>query len=198
MTRQFETAPTSVPNIRKAVLSLILPIKSDKTLKIIDAGCGKGELASALARSGHEVICADIMNNLSPASGLEFRQADFNRRLPFQDCCFDIVVCTEVIEHLENPRHVMREFKRIVKNGGSIIISMPNVLHPVGKLYFLLTGHLYGFSHKQYMLNGHISPVSIHDMKQICGELELKIEKVRYNGIGKGVVIFKIRKQTQQ
>jgi len=193
MTRQFETAPTSSPNIQKAILSLI-PTTSDRAFKILDAGCGKGSLARALSFPGNEIICSDIMNNLDPVCRFEFRQADFNKKLPFQDGYFDIIVCSEVIEHLENPRHVLREFKRIAKPGGYILISMPNILHFVGRIYFLLKGNLYGFSQKQYDSNGHISPFSINEMKRMCGELNLKIETFKYNGIGKGTVIFKIRK----
>src|SRR3989344_3716857 len=45
--------------------------------------------------------------------------------LPFKDGEFDIVLCMSVLEHLEDPPRAIREMRRVLKTGGSIIISVP-------------------------------------------------------------------------
>lgn len=52
-------------------------------------------------------------------------------RLPFKNSFFDIVICGEVLEHLEHPETCLREIKRILKDDGTVLISTPNGSNPV-------------------------------------------------------------------
>ena len=47
--------------------------------------------------------------------------------LGFKDSVFDRIVCFEVLEHLQSPFQAMKEFRRVLKNNGEIIVSIPNV-----------------------------------------------------------------------
>ncbi len=59
----------------------------------------------------------------------------------------------EVMEHLENPHHTIREIERILKPKGLFILSMPNVLHLFSRLIFLKNGELPRWSRE----NNHIA-----------------------------------------
>jgi SAM-dependent methyltransferase len=61
-------------------------------------------------------------------------------RIPFDDATFDLVTCTEVVEHLENFRHALREAARVTKPGGLIVVSTPNILTLRSRLSFLSRG----------------------------------------------------------
>jgi SAM-dependent methyltransferase len=66
---------------------------------------------------------------------------DFNQeelRLPFKDNKFDLIICTEVIEHLLWPQSILKEFHRILNNGGILILSVPNVVSLTYRVAWML------------------------------------------------------------
>ncbi len=81
--------------------------------------------------------------------------------LDFPDCMFDNVVCLEALEHVEDPRIVLREMKRVLKKDGSIYILIPaeNLLFQViWPLWTLWRGRIWKGSHlHQYKKNQVIS-----------------------------------------
>lgn len=57
----------------------------------------------------------------------DFRRADFEcDRLPWADATFDAVTCMHVVEHLNNPAHVISEATRVLKHGGQIYLETPH------------------------------------------------------------------------
>lgn len=101
----------------------------DHPTKILDVGSGTGVAAENLKRFG-VVYGIDI----SPKSIEEARK--YNRcdkcyvgiaeELPFEDGMFNVVVCTEVLEHLLDPSKALSEMNRVLIMGGNLIISTPN------------------------------------------------------------------------
>lgn len=49
---------------------------------------------------------------------------------PFKDCSADIIICEHTLEHLKYPSKVLREFHRIIKPHGSVVIEVPHFSHP--------------------------------------------------------------------
>lgn len=94
--------------------------------KVLDIPSGAGAFTQRLIKNKIEVHSADI-ENLMQVSNAHFRRADMNQDLPYPDGFFDAVVCIDGIEHLERPFDFIRESCRILKTGGSLIISTPNI-----------------------------------------------------------------------
>ena len=93
--------------------------------RILDFGAGKGELVSLLAQmDGMEVHGADIMERPEniPAY-VNWYQQDLNDTLMCDPASFDAVICSEVIEHLENPRTVFGNLFAALKPGGKLVVS---------------------------------------------------------------------------
>jgi SAM-dependent methyltransferase len=99
---------------------------------VLDAGCGVGYGSNILARSGaRQVIAVD-----AASAALEAAQADVHpsvrllqgdvRRLPLDDGSCDVVVCFEVIEHLDDPEVALDEFARVLSPDGVLAVSSPN------------------------------------------------------------------------
>jgi SAM-dependent methyltransferase len=70
-------------------------------------------------------------------------RADVNERLPFSDAIFDGAVCSEVLEHVRDPRMVLAEIRRVLKPGASTIVTVPFYFHYHGDPddYSRLTPH---------------------------------------------------------
>jgi SAM-dependent methyltransferase len=100
--------------------------------RVLDAGCGVGYGSRMLAQRRPDSLAAvDISEEaLAEARGLlgddfELQRADI-RDLPFDSESFDVVVCFEVIEHVERQAEAIAEFKRVLRRDGMLLISSPN------------------------------------------------------------------------
>jgi SAM-dependent methyltransferase len=97
--------------------------------EVLDAGCGVGYGTRLLAE--HDParlvgvdISAEALSH-APADSAELVEADL-RDLPFPADSFDVVVCFEVIEHVEGHDRVLDELRRVLRPGGTLLISSPN------------------------------------------------------------------------
>jgi 2-polyprenyl-3-methyl-5-hydroxy-6-metoxy-1,4-benzoquinol methylase len=100
--------------------------------RVLDAGCGWGYGSNILADGGADnVIGIDIAETVVEASGAIVRenvtvQLGDVSDLEFADDSFDLVVCFEVIEHIERRGEALAEFARVLAPGGLLLISSPN------------------------------------------------------------------------
>ena len=131
--------------------------------RVLDVPAGNGPLGDRLRSSGYDVAQADINDERA-----DYVHANMEQRLPFEDACFDAVLCLEGIEHVTTQQQLLAELVRVTRPGGVITISTPNVSNLYSRLNFLFTGHYYqfdpgafGFATPGAMLDkGHIAPVS--------------------------------------
>ena len=100
--------------------------------RVLDAGCGTAYGSAILAAAeAREVVGVDVASDVLAAvsaempDGVELQEADVSK-LPFPDDSFDVVVCFEVIEHVEDADAVLDEFARILADDGLLAISSPN------------------------------------------------------------------------
>lgn len=109
--------------------------------RILDLPAGLGQFTDALRRAGHTVVPADINRHRD-----DYVYADMGVRLPFGDGEFDAAVCLEGIEHMLDPALLLGELMRVVRPGGRVVLSTPNVMNFYSRLQFLLTGTFYQFN----------------------------------------------------
>ena len=122
-------------NMHQAIYELL---KDKKRGYLLDAACGKGELGGALEKAGHQVFYMDKYDQ--PQDTGHFVKANLNDFFPYKNEQFDFVVCAESLQYLENHEKLFREFRRVLKTGGSLIISFPNILTVSSRLYFFEKG----------------------------------------------------------
>jgi SAM-dependent methyltransferase len=94
--------------------------------KLLDAGCGRrmafcSELSGVAQVVGIDLDSLDTQNERSP-----FGVRGDLGGLPFPSNYFDVIISRSVVEHLENPNEVFREFSRVLRTGGIAVISTPN------------------------------------------------------------------------
>ena len=127
----------------EAALRLLAGMPSGR---VLDAPCGEGILTRELAALGHTVWACDLNPMaLGSTEGIRFEVVDLNAPLPYADNFFDAVVSLEGIEHLEAPALCLQEFARVLRTGGRLVLSTPNVNNVQSRLHYLLTGRFAGF-----------------------------------------------------
>lgn len=103
-----------------------------KERTVLDAGCGTGYGSRLLAAGGaREVVGVDIaqavLESVAPSMPDSVRlQAGDLRKLDLDDDMFELIVCFEVIEHVDDPSTVLDELVRVLAPGGLLLISSPN------------------------------------------------------------------------
>jgi SAM-dependent methyltransferase len=105
----------------------------------IDVGCGSGLYASLCRERGNAVFGIDITSQVrtAHARGLSVCWGNVERALPFPDKCFSIALCSEVVEHLLQPEQMLSELHRVLKPGGTLILTTPNYGHWVLRVLYL-------------------------------------------------------------
>jgi 2-polyprenyl-3-methyl-5-hydroxy-6-metoxy-1,4-benzoquinol methylase len=93
---------------------------------------------------------------------------DLNQSLNLPDASFDGILSTEVIEHLENPRAVAREWHRLLKPGGWVVMTTPNNRSLRSLLSLAVTGHFVAFQDSCYP--AHITALVEKDLVRILKE----------------------------
>ena len=107
--------------------------------RVLDLGCGTGDLARHLAAAGLRVTGCDISSNMlacaaayDPTASVELvRLAPGWRMLPFATATFDAVVAASVLEYVCSPGEVLKECARVLRPGGVMLCTVPDPTHPV-------------------------------------------------------------------
>jgi 2-polyprenyl-3-methyl-5-hydroxy-6-metoxy-1,4-benzoquinol methylase len=97
--------------------------------EILDVGCGSGANSEALAARGHTLHGVDLSETAITryrSRGFEGRVGDLESGLGYPDAMFDVVFCSEVIEHMTSPEVLAAEMCRVLKPGGLLVLSTPN------------------------------------------------------------------------
>lgn len=110
----------------------------------LDVGCGDARTSGLwLHERGCRYVGADISANAvrqAQALGLDARVVSDAAELPFEDNAFEGVLAVEVLEHVFEPQHAVQEFYRVLKPGGVLFVSLPNVAYWRRRLELLLLG----------------------------------------------------------
>lgn len=171
-------------NTHNIVESLLLEDKNNK--KVLDIPSGAGAFTYRLLRKGIEIHSADI-ENIMQVDNPHFMNADMNQALPYKDSFFDAIVCIDGIEHIERPFDFIRECYRVLKNGGVLIVSTPNIHSLRSRWRWFLTGHhnkcKTPLDERNVSPLHHINMMSYTEMRYLLHTNGLSIEKVTTNRI---------------
>jgi len=126
--------------IQRAVLARTPSLNLPTGARVLDAPCGSGALTVALAELGFSAIGADLDAAATALLGPSFTQANLDTALPWPNEHFDAVFSTEGIEHLENHFSFLREIGRILKPGGFLILTTPNITALRSRVRFFGSG----------------------------------------------------------
>lgn len=169
-----ETSAVRLPNeglstdkIIRATMAKIRELAPNLRGDYLDVGAGNGDLIDRVVREFPvKARAADYRDDLITLGDVKVDVVDLNTQpLPYPEATFDLVTCTEVIEHLEHFRAALREISRVLRPGGVFVVSTPNVLNVRSRLRYLFFGfpNMFGplqlGDDRHHSTHGHINPV---------------------------------------
>lgn len=160
----------STDKILNAVVKIFKSkFKDSDTGSHLDIGSGAGTLVELIKKVSPKFSanCIDYTDQLINDKTIPLDVVDLNfDKIPHPDNSFDFVSCTEVVEHLENYRLIIREAYRVTKPNGLAVFTTPNILNLNSRLRYLtygfhtLFGPLRVNRAEAFSTGGHITPVS--------------------------------------
>jgi len=109
---------------------------------VLDIGCYDGQISALIKDRGNTVYGVDISESavdMARQRGIEAKVGDLDHGLPFSSDSFDVVLASEVIEHVLNVDLLMEEANRVLRNTGFAVLTTPN-LASLGRRLLLLMG----------------------------------------------------------
>ena len=138
-------------------------------VKILDIGCGKGNISLPLASLGYQIYGIDL--NPNEIAYVKKKNQFYNASFEIMDAerlkgesTWDIVICSEIFEHLSSPKKLLIRLSEIIKSNGILIITIPNGYGPY-ELLFETPLRLIG-----YDLCGHKQNYSLKNFSELLNE----------------------------
>lgn len=187
---QYAERGTANFDVRHEVLlSCLGNVAGDEVLEI---GCGNGVFAKKVVAKFQlkKIYGIDISEEAIKSAcenGVNGTCLNLDRNnLPYQDNCFDTVICGEVIEHLVDPDHLLEEVYRVLKVNGHLLITTPNLASWYNRLLLLFgyqplfTGISIRYSYsKPFLVNscGHLCSYTLASLKFLLERYNFRIIK---------------------
>jgi len=163
----------------------IFKVKSNEF--VLDAGCGQGRHSLELSkRVDCSIVAMDIehkslqyvknimalMNEAGQTIGLAYALKGDTENLPFKDNTFDKIICSEVLEHLNDDNNGIKELVRVLKEDGEMVVTVPT--------YF--SEAIYGKLSKDYFNSpgGHVRICSPKSLVKMLRNNDLQIYSIRF------------------
>lgn len=128
----------SRPGLHTTVLGILKPMPRGV---ILDCPAGEGALAQDLVALGFDVRCCDLYTELFRLDGVDIQRGDLGGSLPYADKMFDYITSLDGLEHIDSVPQAFREYRRLLKPGGHLVISVPNILNIEERIKWLLFGY---------------------------------------------------------
>ncbi len=147
-------------------------LKNIKNGKILDAGAGEcryKKFCSHLDYYSQDFCKYSGVGDKSALQTGKWNTAEVDivsdvTKIPVDDYSFDVVLCTEVLEHISNPINAIKEFRRVLKVGGKLILTAPFASLTHFSPYYFYSGF------------------SVYWYKNILNDAGFRIKEIKYNG----------------
>jgi 2-polyprenyl-3-methyl-5-hydroxy-6-metoxy-1,4-benzoquinol methylase len=162
--------------------------------EVLDIGCGRGVLAGEMVERGCRVVGVDFIPSDQVAPGLEqYIQTDLmangiaevGSRLG--DRKFDKILLLDIIEHLTDPASVVRECCKLLRPGGQLIVSVPNVAN-ISVRFLLLFGH-FDYSERGILDRTHLRFFTRRTIRELLAAEGCSVAKHRMTVIPLEVIV---------
>lgn len=185
--RSTDIKALTMPGVHSSFLKFFKGRNEPPGLKILDVGAGEGALTQKLHEMGYLMRACELFPEAFKFQGVSCDQADITKSFPYPDQAFDLVIAVEVTEHIPDHEKFFSETHRILKPGGRLYVSTPNILSMKSRIRFLFRGFPFAFNPlDRDNHNGmqHVSSLSLDQynylaVKQGYAEAEFDVDRVQ-------------------
>jgi len=123
---------------RLEIASRLITERFPRDIRVLDLGCGAGVLSERLLAAGYGVDAVDMSADMLAFTKQRLSKYDSDKyrlaradiaQLPFPDATFDVIACIGVFGYMEDVDAAIREIKRVLKPGGTLVLSIRNLDH---------------------------------------------------------------------
>jgi len=144
-TQQQEPTVTStvarpIGSPRKAYDAALQTVVQLNARQVLDCPAGQGAFSERLLAAGCDVTCCDILPDQFKLSNVACQFADLNNQLPYEDDRFDAITCLNGLHRVWARGRATREFARVLKPGGHLILTFVNNANLAHRMTYLLSG----------------------------------------------------------
>lgn len=146
----------------------LVRLRTTQGARLLDVGAGRASFVKAARNEGIEAIALDLQQEAASLWGKEGVTGVIGDggRMPFAAGTFDVVRMKEVLEHVEDPLGLVREGKRLLKDGGYFVAHVPtpwSQFYPVANFWDDYT---------------HVRPISRYGLQRLFDDAGMKLELV--------------------
>jgi 2-polyprenyl-3-methyl-5-hydroxy-6-metoxy-1,4-benzoquinol methylase len=151
----------------------------DRKTSLLNLGGGSGQVSTVLERCGFAVTNVDIELGSENERNIRFN-LNSCEPLPLAAGSFDLVLCQEVIEHVENPWQLLRQVWRLLREGGHLVLTTPNIQSKHSKKMFVKNGYFHWFTPECFEY--HINAIPLWELRLIASRTGFRIDRIAGNG----------------
>ncbi len=168
------------PELHNIIMHEMKPLARGE---VLDLPSGPGYLLKDLQHQGFTGVAGEIDTDLHCFPELNYKQVDMIGRFPFEDESFDFVTSIEGVEHIENHFAFFKEVARVLKPGGHLLLTTPNVSTLASRWKFFTSGFHLAAAHpiptdSPNMYFEHINPIALPSLYFIARRSGLEVTKV--------------------
>ncbi|MBX9878567.1 MAG: class I SAM-dependent methyltransferase [Candidatus Obscuribacterales bacterium] len=154
--------------------------------QVLELGCSTGFFSSALSKQFNCTVTGIELDPLAAQEAKQYCQRvivadldDTNVLQTFHDASFDVVVCSDVLEHLRNPGQLLLEIRRLLKPDGYIVASIPHVGH--GSIRLSLLGGQFPYRSMGLLDETHLRFFDRMELEQLFVKSGYELYEVHRN-----------------
>jgi 2-polyprenyl-3-methyl-5-hydroxy-6-metoxy-1,4-benzoquinol methylase len=153
----------------------------------VDVGCGTGQLSRHVGSRFTRYVGLDAVYYENTPAEIEFHRIDLETgQSPLPDGIADVAAAVETIEHVENPRALLRELCRVAKPGGWVVVTTPNQLSFLSLVTLIFKRQFNAFQNVHYP--AHLTALLETDLQRMAAECNLKNVAAEYSLHGRIVL----------
>lgn len=178
----------AIPGTHDRVLQVLgTSIDLRSSPAVLDIGAGQGALSKRLLEAGARVSACDVVPEQFDVPGVQFRPVASDGLLPFDNGQFDAAVAIEVLEHIDGHDRFFAEVSRVLRPGGMVMFTTPNILSLKSRVRFLFTGFFYSFGPLEPFtrdpVSQHIAPFSVNRYEWMLSQHGLRLSGLQTDKI---------------
>ena len=183
---------------RDARLSKVLWLAKgslEKECNILDIGCGDGKIAGELVKMGHKVAGIDISEKAIAEAKIKGVDARVSQIEEFEtDKKYDLVIMTDILEHLFEPLEVLKKSKGWLTEDGKIVMNFPNHFDLRNRFRLFLGHSAVHWDHKELKPweYQHIRFLTLNEIRKMVELAGFFVEKEQFNFMGGGLIPVKL------